>query len=285
MKVFFKIILAFLLSLQSALAQDLNSQKPLIVSSINPLHQIILAISGDKSNDVLIINSGFSEHDYNLKKSDAKAVHDADLIFYVSNDLEKNFAKLVRTQNKESRAFELIKISGIKLLHQKNDQNKIDPHIWLNPQNAVKIAEFVAQKISEIDPKNSAQYHKNLEKFKKEILVTEKEIRLHLSKNKTSDYIFFHDGYQYFEDYFGIKPVKIIAGGHDAELSLAEVKEIDFLVKQGAVKCIVGEKWDEKNTARKLAKNYKIRFSELDTSTAHNYTETLKMIANFCPAI
>lgn len=285
MKVFFKIILAFLLSLQSALAQDHNSQKPLVVSSINPLHQIILAISGDKSNDVLIINSSFSEHDYNLKKSDAKAVAEAALIFYVSEDLEKNFAKLVRAQNKESRAFELIKISGIKLLHKKNDPNKIDPHIWLNPQNAVKIAEFVAQKISQIDPKNSAQYRQNLDKFKKEILVTEKEIRLQISRNKTPDYIFFHDGYQYFEDYFGIKPVKIIAGGHDAELSLAEVKEIDFLVKQGAVKCIVGEKWDEKNTARKLAKNYKIRFSELDTSAAHNYTETLKMIANFCPAI
>ncbi len=286
MRSFLKIILILFLAIQVAVAQNNNqhisSQKPLIVSSINPIQQIISAVVGDKTNNVLIIKSGLSEHDYHLKKNDVEMVNKANLIFYVSDDLERNFAKLSSSQDKKLDTFQLIKIDGIKLLQKRNDAKTIDPHIWLNPQNGVRIAQFVVQKISAIDPKNSLQYQENFEKFRKEVLSTEQKIKLQISKKQGLNYIFFHDGYQYFEDYFGIKSLKVVSGGHDSELSLAAVKEIDALIKQSLVNCIVGEQWDEKNTAQKLANNYKITFSELDLSKAKSYTEMLQKIANSC---
>lgn len=280
MKFFLRIFLLLLISSQ-ALAQNTETKKPLIVASINPIYQIILAITADKSNNVLIISPSVSEHDYSFKKSDLKAVTKADLIFYVSDDLEKNFAPLIKSQDKKLRAFELSKINGLKLLQKRNDVKKIDPHIWLNPQNAIKIAEFVAKKVAEIDVKNSAQYYKNLEKFKKEVTATDKIIKSQLSKIKGSDYVFFHDGYQYFENYFGLTSLKIIASNHDQELGIKDLKEIDALAKQGSIKCIFGEKWDEKNTAQKLARNYKIKFIKLDLTGEKNaYPELLIKISD-----
>lgn len=279
MKFFLRIFLLLLISSQ-ALAKNTETKKPLIVASINPIYQIILAITADKSNNVLIISPSVSEHDYSFKKSDLKAVTEADLIFYVSDDLEKNFAPLIKSQDKKLRAFELTKINGLKLLQKRNDVKKIDPHIWLNPQNAIKIAEFVAKKVAEIDVKNSAQYYKNLEKFKKEVTATEKTIKSQLFKIKGSDYVFFHDGYQYFENYFGLTSLKIIASNHDQELGIKDLKEIDALAKQGSIKCIFGEKWDEKNTAQKLARNYKIKFIKLDlTGEKNGYPELLIKIS------
>ena len=280
MKIFAPIFLLFFLSFQTAQAQEKPAQKkPTIVVSINPIYQIILAITKDKSNNVLIMSPNVSEHDHNFKKSDIKAIRDADLIFYVSTDLEKNFPSLIKNQNKNLRAFELSKINGIKLLQLRNDAQKTDPHIWLNPQNAVKIAEFVTKKIAEIDAKNSAEYYKNLEKFKKEVVGAEKTIKSQLSKTKTLDYISFHDGYQYFENYFNLKPLKVIAISHDSELSISDAKEIDLLVNQSALKCIVGEKWDEKNTAQKLAKNYQLQFLKLDSLGGASYLELLRKIS------
>lgn len=280
MRVFLSFLLLLLLSFQNATAKSLQSKKPVIVSSINPIHQIILAITNNKSNNVLIINRGASEHDHNLKKSDAEAVSKADLIFYVSDELEKTFVKLIASQEKKSRAFELVKVNNIKLLHKRNDAQKIDPHIWLNPQNAVKIAEFVTRKVAEIDAKNSPEYYKNLEKFKKENSAMEKTIRSQLSKIKASDFIFFHDGYQYFENYFGIKSLKIVASEHDQELSMKDLKEIDALAGQGGIKCIFGEKWDEKNSALKIAQNYGVKFVKLDLIGEKNsYSELLLKIS------
>ena len=138
----------------------------------------------------------------------------------------------------------------------------------------------MAKKVAEIDVKNSAQYYKNLEKFKKEVTATEKTIKSQLFKIKGSDYVFFHDGYQYFENYFGLTSLKIIASNHDQELGIKDLKEIDALAKQGSIKCIFGEKWDEKNTAQKLARNYKIKFIKLDlTGEKNGYPELLIKIS------
>ena len=257
---FFNIFLLLLISASSAFANDKPQKKPLIVASINPIYQIVLAITEDKNNSILIINPSISEHDYQLKKSDAEFAAQADLIFYIDDDLEKNFAKLVKGKN----VYKMSQINKIKLLQRRSDPKKIDLHLWLNPENGIKIAEFITQKICEIDAENSEKYQKNLEKLKKEILKTEKNIRKNLQPIQNSGFVFYHDGYQYFEDFFDIKPLKIISGNHDFELTIKDVRELDALAKTGQIKCIFGGVYDEKNSAKKLAQNYGVKFTKLD---------------------
>ena len=151
-----KFFLLFILTSGAASAQN----PPKIVVSINPIYQILLAITEDKNNSILIIDPKVSEHDYQLKKSDAKAVFESDIIFYVDNDLEKNFAKLVR----DKTSYQLSQVSNIKLLPRRGNIKKLDLHLWLNPENSVKIAEFMTQKICEIDVPNSKKYQQNLKK-------------------------------------------------------------------------------------------------------------------------
>ncbi len=255
-----------MLSIFIVLQSKQSQAKPTIVASINPLQNIILAITKDKSNNVLLIDSQKSEHDYSLKKSDIAALTKADLIFYISADLENKIDAAIKSNHNEAQAFEVVKIANLKLLASRANAKKIDPHIWMNPKNAVTIAEFIAKKVAQIDPQNAAQYRQNLASFKKEVQLAEKSIGLELKKINAAQYIFFHDGYQYFEDYFSVRPAKIIVSGHDSELAISDAKQIDTLVRSGVVKCIIGEKWDEKNTAQKIAKNYKINFSNFDVS-------------------
>lgn len=264
MKNFFKIFLVFFLISSKAFCDEKMAKKPIIAASINPIYQILLAITQDKENVILIINPGISEHNYQLKKSDVKFFSQADLIFYVDDELEKNFAKIISNSKAKQKSYELSQISEIKLLQQRNNPKKLDTHIWLNPQNAIKIAEFMAQKISEIDPENSKKYQQNLEKFKKEIVQSEKTIRLKLSQINNSGYIFYHDGYQYFENYFGLKPLKIMFYNNGREFGVKDAREFDALANSNRVKCIFSETQDEKKSAKKLAQNYKINFTTLD---------------------
>lgn len=253
---FIKFFLLLLISARAACAQN----NPVIVSSINPIYQIVLTITGDKNNSILIINPNISEHDYQLKKSDAAAVSKADLIFYVDANLEKNFAKLV----KEKKSYQLSQVAGIKLLQRRSDPKKLDLHLWMNPENGVKIAEFITQKICEIDASNCQKYQQNFVRFKKEAANSEKIIADKLSKIKNQNYVFYYDAYQYFEDYFALKPLKIIAQDHDRELSVKDAREFDELTKKSQIKCLFGDVFDEKNSAKKLAQNYKIKFVTLD---------------------
>jgi zinc transport system substrate-binding protein len=248
-----------------ALAQSkIEKKSPLVVASINPVYQIISAIIQDKNNSILIIKSAASEHNSQLKKSDIEAISKADLIFYIDDELERSFAKSVKNLGLQNKAYQISKVDNIKLLPKRNNPKKPDLHLWLNPKNAVVIAEFITQKLSEIDEKNSEKYQKNLGNFKKEIAKAEKKIKDQLALANSSSYVFYHDGYQYFENYFDLKPVKIISHFHDYELGMKDLRDFDSLAKTLQIKCLFGEISDEKNSALKLAQNYKIKFVALD---------------------
>lgn len=258
---FVKVIFLITIFIDSAFA---NENKPLVAISINPLYQIFLAIAGDKNNVTLIINPASSEHDSQFKRSDVELLSKAELIFYVNDGLEKSFAKLIKNILVEEKSFQISKIADLTMLSQRNDVQKNDLHLWLNPQNAVKIAEFMMQKLSAIDSKNAKKYQKNFLNFKKEIAKTEEIIRSQLNKNNGSSYVFYHDGYQYFEEYFGIEASRFITYDHEKELTAKDLREFDQLAKSRKVKCVFGEKYDARNSAKKLAKNYGLKFFTLD---------------------
>lgn len=266
MKLFLKFFSLFFLISKVVFATEIGQKPLIVVSSINPIHQIVLAITEDKANSFLVINPNFSAHDYQLKKSDAKRVSQSDLIFYIDNSLEQNFVRLIINSNAKNKSYSLTKVEGIKLLQRRGLKGKIDAHIWLNPQNSIKIAEFITKKLSEIDVKNTKKYQKNLEKFKQETIKAEKLIRQKLAVlNKLEQgFVFYHDGYQYFEDYFDVRPLKVMSYDHHKDLSIKDLREFNDLVKSGKIKCVFGEKYDEKNSAQKLAKNYNLKFSSID---------------------
>ncbi len=244
---------------------DNKTDSPVIVASINPIYQIILSITKDRQNSHLIISHQLSEHNYQLKPSDIKNIKNADLVFYISDDLESFIPKMILMSGRKKPQFwQLIKIPGLKILPQKNDTNKNDIHIWLNPDNAIKIAEFITLKISEIDPSNAKKYQLNLEKFILEIKNTNNKIKTQIAAIKNHNFMVYHDGYRYFEDYFDIKEVKAITAYEDQELTIKDLKQINQLIKEKNVKCIFGEPGEEKNTGLNLANNTNIKFMILD---------------------
>jgi zinc transport system substrate-binding protein len=258
------IILSFLLASLDALATN-KPNRPVIAASINPIYQIILSITKSQENSHLIIASNLSEHTYQMKPSDIKNIKDADLVFYISNDLESFIPRIASmAKGKKQKFWQLIKIPGLKILPQKNDASQDDIHIWLNPENAIKIAKFITLKISEIDPFRADEYQLNLKRFIKEITTTSNKIRTQMSEIKDRNYMVYHDGYAYFEDYFAIKETRSITSYEDQELTINDLTEISKLIKDKNVKCIFGEPGEEKNTAQNIANNFHIKFMILD---------------------
>lgn len=241
-----------------------------VAASINPVHQIILAIGGDSN---LIIKPGLSEHDYQLKKSDISALVKADLIFYVDDSLEKNFPKLIKNFHLEKKSYQLSKITGINLLQCRNNSKKLDPHLWLDPENGIKIAEFVTQKFCESDKKNCLKYQNNFQKFRQEITKVESVIKSDLA-GLDANYVIYHDAYQYFEKSFAIKAQKIISYDHNSQLKVNDLRGLEL------VKCLVSERMDERNSAQKLSENYQIKFVTLDVIGGdESYAKLLTKIA------
>ncbi len=279
MKILFQLFFVATLFANKASAQN----SPIIIASINPIYQILLAITEDKNNSILLIDPQRSEHDYELRKSDIGNLTKADLVFYIDDSLEKNFSVLIKNFSLENKSYSVSKIAGVKILKQKNNPTKLDPHIWLNPQNAVRIAEFMAQKICEIDQKNCQKYQKNYQNFSQKITKKQIKIAKDLEPLRNVGFVFYHDGYQYFEEYFNLKSRMILSYDGAAEMNIKSLRKFDELVKTGKVKCLFGELIDEKNTAQKLAKKYGLNFvalSAIGSDANQDYFDLISSLAD-----
>jgi len=247
---------------QSEISQRNNS--PLFVATINPLYQILLAITEDKNNSILLFNPYKSEHGYELAKDDLATLSRARVIFYMDDNLEKNFAKLVKNFSLGSRSYQMARVPGLKLLRQRGNAQKIDYHLWLDPQNAIKIADFISQRLCEVDGINCAKYRNNYQKFSLNVNAVAADLNNQLERYRNLGFVFYHDAYQYFEDYFNLRSLMVLSYEGEPAMSISALRQFDKLAKAKSVRCVFGEVLDETNSAEKLARKYQINYMPIN---------------------
>ena len=226
-----------------------------IVATIKPLHSIILNII-DNEEVELLLDGNSSPHDYYLKPSDLKKIKNADLIFYIDDNTIESFLhralKTVESSNKVS----LSKNKRIKLLpireggiweeeieHEGHDHahGEFDPHLWLSPSNAIRIAKEVVKELSKINPTKKDIYKSNALVFINQMKENKKNIRKEVESIGSESYIVFHDAYQYFEKEFRLNPAGSISLNPEISPTPKRINEIKLKILNDNVKCVFKE--------------------------------------------
>ena len=121
--------------------------------------------------------------------------------------------------------------------HEKED----DVHIWLSPDNAIKIVQKVNKVLSLYFPENSQIYNDNTTKFIDKIRNLKIELIKELSPIKNKPYIVFHDAYQYFEKTFELNAVGSIALEGDIASSPKQISFIKDKIIKSKASCVFQE--------------------------------------------
>ena len=170
-----------------------------VVTSIKPIHSLASYLMDGVAKPDLIVDGYSSPHNFALKPSHAKMLQDADLIFWVGEDLENFLEKPLNSIAKKAEKIELIEIKGLKKLkfrernvfdehdhghkekeddhdhdkeshkedehddhgHEGHAHGEYAPHIWLDPMNAKVILNEMVEHLIENDPTNEAKYKSN----------------------------------------------------------------------------------------------------------------------------
>lgn len=258
-----------------------------VVSSINPIYQILEAIGKQKLQNHLLIKPNSSEHDYFLKRSDLEALSKADLIFYIDHRLEKNLAQWITKNHLQSKSQEIASLKNLKILNSKKSQKSIDYHIWLDPENAIMIASFFAEELCKKDQTNCIFFKKNLKNFIDQTRAEVLAIKASLRKAKLKKFIIFHDGYRYFEDYFALEPVLVITDEDGQQIRNSAIKKLNELAAKREVGCIFASKNESSDSGKIIANNYGLKFIELkglgeeaaDQNSSSGYVKILENLA------
>ncbi|HBX26020.1 MAG TPA: zinc ABC transporter substrate-binding protein, partial [Gammaproteobacteria bacterium] len=82
--------------------------------------------------------------------------------------------------------------------HDDHGHGEHDPHYWLDPVNAKVMVRAIERQLASIDPVNAARYESNAKKTEAGLDELLAEIKAELSGLQSSEFIAFHDAYQYF---------------------------------------------------------------------------------------
>ena len=120
--------LSFALSILSILTFFTPANAELkVVTSIKPIHSLASYLMDGIGKPELIVDGYASPHGFSMKPSHAKMLQNADLIFWVGEDLENFLEKPLKSIAKKAEKIELIEIKGLNVLKFR-ERNIFDKH-------------------------------------------------------------------------------------------------------------------------------------------------------------
>jgi len=117
----------------------------------------------------------------------------------------------------------------------------LDPHIWLDPQNAIVWLDAIAASLSAQDPENAELYADNAAQAQAQLVDLQADIQAELTPLRGQRFVVFHDAYHYFEARFDVEASAAISLSDGAAPSAARLSEVRDVVKDTQAACVFTE--------------------------------------------
>ncbi len=250
------------------------SNTPRVVASIKPIHSLVAAVMQGSAEPSLLVPDGASPHTYSLRPSDARALQNSDLVFWVGEGMETFLQKPLAALTRQARVIELADVAGLTLLPYRNNgpweahvhgavpdddeeeghdhdhdhdheaghaEHGADMHIWLDPHNAEAIVRAVALALASVDADRNQLYAANAERTLAQIKSLDGSLETSLAPLAGRPYIVFHDAYQYLEHRYGLTPAGSITVSPERQPGAQRVAAIRSKIAELGAVCVFSE--------------------------------------------
>jgi len=276
-------------------------QKPLsIVASIKPVHALVAGVMGDLGTPHLLLAAPTSAHHFTLKPSQARALQNADIVFWIGPGMEQPLTKALATLAADAQSVALDDSAGLVLFdfdddghddhgtkdkhdghddhdghdghddhgtkdkHNGHGGHGINPHIWLDPFNAQIMLGVIADHLGKADPVNARAYQANADAMRQTFAQLQIDIARQLAPFAESEFLVLHDAHIYFERRFGMRAHAAITTEPDVMPTAAKIKKLRHDLESHPIDCIFGEPFLGQKAVRLIAEGSDIRIGQLD---------------------
>lgn len=250
------------------------AEVPVVVTDMPVTHSLVAQVMGDLGAPDLLLEPGADPHHMQFRPSQARALAGADLVVWIGAGLTPWLDGPVETLA-EGQVLTLSSLDGLHAHgyggghaeeghgdddhagqddHGHDDHGHddghddhghehagMDPHLWLDPGNAVVMLRAIAATLSAQDPENATLYAANAEAAVNETLSLQAELAATLAPASGAGLVMFHDAYGYFAETFGLTILDTITGGDAAAPGAARLAGLRAeLATEGAI-CLFPE--------------------------------------------
>lgn len=263
------VVLSFLPNAQQQALLAENGDKIQVVASFYPMADFTRKIGGDKVEVTTMIPVGTEPHGWEPTPSDVKKLIGAKLFVYNGLGVEPWVDSMMSSLQQDAPA--TVEASkGIKYLYldhnhahggeagdkdvKEGSQQAIDPHVWLDPLNALKEMENICQALCKVDPDNAQYYKDNLAHQTQLMEELNRSFAQQLESCPRHEIVVSHEAYGYLCHAYGLEQIGIEGLEPDSEPDAKRMAEIVNMVKTKGITTIFYEDLVSPKVAEEIAK-------------------------------
>lgn len=251
-----------------ALTPGIAPAIPNVVASLAPVHSLAAGVMHGIGQPQLLVTGGASPHDYHLRPSDARVIAEADILFWIGPDLERFLIRPLNNAKGNVQAIALLDAPGVTVFplrtggvweahrhaqaegehaghdhadHQAGHEADHDPHIWLDPLNAIAMTRRMVAVLSQVDPDHKTDYERNGAALIERLNQLHQQLTAWLAPIQNQPYVVFHDAYQYLERRYGLNAVGSVVLDPEQRPGAKRVAEIQKHIRERSVRCVFSE--------------------------------------------
>ena len=244
-----------------------QQNKPLVVTTVAPLTNIVSNIAGDRVRVQGVIPEGTDSHTFEPRPSDADLLSKADLIFVNGLRLEVPTVKLAQASKpKDTNIYELGNntinknqwLFDFSFPKEKGDPN---PHLWVNPKYAEAYAKLAAQQLTKLDPEGKNYYAKNLKNYLQRLNALDKVTREVVATipPQNRKLLTYHDSWAYWAREYGFDVIGAIQPSDFREPSAKDVARLIDQIRKLGVPAIFGSEVYPSTVEEQIAREAKVK--------------------------
>ena len=257
-----------------------STGRPIIVTTILPVHCIAANIAGDKAEVVSLMSAAADVHDFQMTPRDRQLINRASLVIANGLGLEPWLRRVVKESGKFSRVVELSAGLEGDLIHSggcapeagtasspshQHQPGDINPHVWLDPQLYRHMVTNCLAAMQAVDPANSPAYSANASAYLDRLQKLDTELHAGFARLTNAPIITYHDAFPYLTRRFGLRVVGVVEETIDVAPTPKHFSKLRTIIEKEGVKALFTEPQRPDKLARRLADDLKLRVQSLDT--------------------
>ncbi|HXF73021.1 MAG TPA: metal ABC transporter substrate-binding protein [Actinomycetota bacterium] len=222
--------------------------RPLVVTTVSPITNIVQNVGGCAVRTVGIIPEGVDSHTFEPAPSDAALFEQADVVFLNGLHLEEPTRELAEANVRpgvpivELGARTVAPDEYIFDFSFPREQGDPNPHLWTNPLYAGRYAEIVMRTLSDLFPDRADTFRRNYEAFAARIRELDRLVRevTETVPPENRKLLTYHDSFPYFAREYGWEVIGAIQPSDFSDPTPQEVARLIDQIRRTGVPAIFG---------------------------------------------
>lgn len=268
----------------SASSEESTDPALQVVTTFLPITYFTEAVAGDRATVTQLLPLTVDPHDYQAKPSDVQSLADADVLVENGLELESFLDSLINSADNP----ELVMIDsseGVETIsnaenadghdheshdHESHDHESHDhdhgdedPHVWLDPKNAIQQVENIRDGLIAADLEGEEIYTANAAAYIAELEALDQAITKQLAPYAGMAFVTYHDFAAYFAQSYGLEAEHLISLP-DGSPAPADVQRVIDTVKSAGLQVLLSEPAQSGNAFEAIASDVDVSVSEFD---------------------